>query len=85
MATILETSQDGLHSYYISKIEELQIANRDKALNLERLKVCQPVLLAKNMFTPLMRHAACMQRCGHVRGHGMACSWEAGLIFQQNV
>lgn len=38
MATILETSQEGLHSYYISKIEELQIVNRDKLQNLERLK-----------------------------------------------
>eukprot|EP00605_Chrysophyceae_sp_TOSAG23-4_P002175 GSChrysophyteH1.ASY1.ANO1.2405.1 assembled CDS len=38
MATIQETPQEGLYSYYISKIEELQIINREKASNLERLK-----------------------------------------------
>ena len=31
-------NKGGLYSYYISKIEELEIANRDKAQNLERLK-----------------------------------------------
>ena len=30
--------EPGLQSYYVSKIEELQISNRDKAQNLERLK-----------------------------------------------
>ncbi len=30
--------EHGLQSYYVSKIEELQISNRDKAMNLERLK-----------------------------------------------
>jgi len=50
MATILETSQDGLHSYYTSKIEELQIANRDKALNLERLKVSLYVMCVSCVF-----------------------------------
>jgi 26S proteasome regulatory subunit T6 len=38
MSTILETSSAGLYSYYTSKIEELQILNREKASNLERLK-----------------------------------------------
>jgi 26S proteasome regulatory subunit T6 len=32
------TMKEGLHSYYVSKIEELQILNREKAQNLERLK-----------------------------------------------
>ena len=30
--------EPGLQSYYVSKIEELEISNREKAVNLERLK-----------------------------------------------
>lgn len=38
MVDVGASNKDGLFSYYISKIEELEIANREKAQNLERLK-----------------------------------------------
>lgn len=40
-------SEEGLRSYYTSKIEELEVLIRDKSANLERLKAQRNELNAK--------------------------------------